>query len=495
MARFHRSPWSNVVAHPTFGFVATECGPGYTWSRNSHENRLTPWRNDPVSDPPGEAVFLRDEETGEFWSATPLPSGAGPYTVRHGQGYSTYAHTRDGLASSLMLFVPPTDPVKAYHLTLSNHSGRRRRVSVTLYVEWVLGENRSRSHLHVVTSRDDTGAVLARNAFRQEFSQRIAFVDLFPGGTRSVTGDRTEFLGRNGKLARPAAMRRRSLSNRTGPALDPCGAVQVVVTLEPSESRTLVGLLGDAVDVEEARLLVTKYREPRTVHAAQAQALGFWDRLLGALVVTTPDRSLDLMLNRWLPYQALACRVWGRSAFYQSSGAFGFRDQLQDVLALLFSAPRFARHHLLHAASRQFHEGDVQHWWHEPGGQGVRTRFSDDRLWLVYATLQYVEATGDTSVLDEQVTFLDGRPLEAGEHEVYERPSVSLERASLYEHCVRAMEVSLGTGAHGLPLMGTGDWNDGMNLVGAGGRGESVWLGVVPARDPAAICRTGIGPG
>jgi cyclic beta-1,2-glucan synthetase len=471
------SPWSNVVAHPTFGFVATECGPGYTWSRNSHENRLTPWRNDPVSDPPGEAVFLRDEETGQFWSATPLPSGGGRlYTVRHGQGYTAYDHVRGGIVSSLLLFVPPTDPVKAYRLTLRNDSGRRRRLTVTLYVEWVLGENRSRSQLHVVTSRDDTGALLARNPFRQEFAQRVGFVDLYPGDGRSVTGDRMEFVGRNGKLARPAAMRRVSLSNRTGPALDPCGAIQVAVTLEPSQTRILGGLLGDAIDAAEARHLVTRYRDPRTLDEAQAQALGFWDRLLGTLVVKTPDSSLDLMLNRWLPYQTLACRVWGRSAFYQSSGAFGFRDQLQDVLALLFAAPQFARHHLLHAASRQFREGDVQHWWHEPGGQGVRTRFSDDRLWLVYAALQYVEATGDAAVLDEQVTFLDGRPLEPGEHEAYERPSGSVDRASLFEHCVRAVAVSLATGEHGLPLIGTGDWNDGMNLVGAGGRGESVWL-------------------
>jgi cyclic beta-1,2-glucan synthetase len=471
------SPWCNVVAHPTFGFVASECSPGYTWSRNSHENRLTPWRNDAVSDPPGEAVFLRDEETGRFWSATPLPCGDGqPYTVRHGQGYTSFEHQREGLASTLLLFVPPTDSVKIFKLTLRNDSAQQRRCTVTLYVEWVLGENRSRSQLHVVTSRDDTGAVLARNAFRQEFARRVAFVDLYPAAGRSVTGDRTEFVGRNGTLAHPAAMERQSLSNRTGPALDPCGAIQVAVALEPSETRTLVGVLGDAIDAEEARLLVRRYRDPDALDEALTQVRGFWNRLLGTIVVQTPDRSLDLMLNRWLLYQTLACRLWGRSAFHQSSGAFGFRDQLQDVLALLFAAPQLARHHLLHAASRQFREGDVQHWWHEPSGVGVRTQFSDDRLWLVYATLEYVAATGDASVLDEQVSFLEGRPLEPGEHEAYERPSVSVERASLYEHCVRAVALNLETGAHGLPLIGTGDWNDGMNLVGAEGRGESVWL-------------------
>jgi cyclic beta-1,2-glucan synthetase len=472
-------PWSNVVAHPTFGFVATDTGAGYTWSRNSHENRLTPWRNDPVSDPPGEAIFIRNEETGQYWSATPLPAGGGePYTVRHGQGYSTYEHTRQGLASALRLFVMPSDEVKVFHLSLRNEGAVARRYSVTFYVEWVLGENRSHSQLHIVTSRDpDTGALFARNAFRQEFSHRIAFLDVHPGGAKTVTGDRTEFLGRNGTIARPAALRRVALSNRTGPALDPCGAIQVELVIEPSETRTVIGLLGDAVDAEAARELVRKYREPGSVDEGRREVVGFWDRLLGTVAVKTPDRSFDLMVNRWLPYQALACRIWGRSAFYQSSGAFGFRDQLQDVLALLLSAPRLARTHLLHAASRQFVEGDVQHWWHEPGGQGVRTRSTDDRLWLAYAVLQYVAATGDDAVLDEEVSFLEMRPLEPDEYEAYERPAISQARASLYEHCARAIALNLETGPHGLPLIGTGDWNDGMNLVGPKGHGESVWLG------------------
>jgi cyclic beta-1,2-glucan synthetase len=482
-------PWSNVVAHPTFGFAATESSPGYTWSLNSHDNRITPWRNDPVSDPPGEAVFVRDEQSGQFWSATPLPSGAGaPYSVRHGQGYSSYEHVRGGIVTSLRLFVPPSDHAKVFYLTLRNDSAARRRLTVTLYVDWVLGENRSRTHLHTVTSAEN-GTLFARNAFRQEFSGRIAFLDLEPAADlrgpglgragkteKTITGDRMEFIGRNGSLERPAAMRRVALSNRTGPALDPCGAIQVTVDLEPSETRTLIGLLGDAVDVAAARELVAKYRDRAAVDAALQQVVSFWDRILGTIVVRTPDRALDLMLNRWLPYQSLACRVWGRSAFYQSSGAFGFRDQLQDVMALLFSAPRLARHHLLHAASRQFVEGDVQHWWHEPGGQGVRTRFSDDRLWLVYAALQYVSATADDGVLDEEVSFLEGRLLGPDEHDAYERPTISTQKASLYEHCVRAMALNLDTGPHGLPLIGVGDWNDGMNMVGPQGRGESVWL-------------------
>ena len=472
-------PWSNVVAHPTFGFAASEGGCGYTWSVNSHENRLTPWRNDPVSDAPGEAVFIRDEETGLFWSATPLPAGGlAPYSVRHSQGYTSFEHAREGLASTLRLFVAPPDSVKVYHLTLRNASARRRRYAVTLYVEWVLGENRSRTQSHVVTSRDPvTGAVLARNAFRQQCADRVAFLELHPGERRTVTGDRTEFVGRNGTLSQPASLLRESLSNRTGAALDPCGAIQVSVVIEPGATCTLVGLLGDAANVEEARTLIQRYRDPAAAGEALEKIRGFWNRLLGTVVVRTPDRAMDLMLNRWLPYQTLACRIWGRSAFYQSSGAFGFRDQLQDVLSFLLPAPELARRHLLHAASRQFVEGDVQHWWHEPGGQGVRTRFSDDRLWLVYATLRYISATGDASVLDVDVPFLEGRRLSPDEHEAYERPSESRESASLYEHCVRALALSLDTGAHGLPLIGTGDWNDGMSLVGPEGRGESVWLG------------------
>ena len=473
------APWTNVVAQPHFGFACTESGGGYTWSGNSHDNRLTPWGNDPVTDQPGEAVFIRDEGSGAFWSAAPLPAGAGQsYVVRHGQGYSAYEHTRNELASVLLLFVTPDDPVKVFHLTLSNLSSRRRRCSVTLYADWVLGENRSRTAIHVVTATEPaTGAVTARNVFRQEFSSRVAFLDLSPGDARSITGDRTEFIGRNGSLGHPAALGRDALSNRTGPVLDPCGAVQVYVDIEPFGEQELIGLLGDAEDDGQVRALVERYRDLRVVDGAFARVRRFWNDLLGTVTVRTPDRAMDLVLNRWLLYQTLSCRIWGRSAFYQSSGAFGFRDQLQDTLALLPSAPAIVRAHLLHAASRQFVEGDVQHWWHEPGGQGVRTRFSDDRLWLVYATLQYIGATGDQSVLDEQVPFITARTLNPDEHEFYERPSVAAESAPLYEHCVRAITISLATGAHGLPLMGTGDWNDGMNLVGAEGKGESVWLG------------------
>jgi cellobiose phosphorylase len=473
------APWVNVVAHPTFGFAASDLGTGFTWSENSHDNRLTPWRNDPIGDPPGEAIYFRDDDNGRFWSATPLPAGGGqPYTVRHGHGYSSYEHIRDGIESRLLVYVAAAEPMKVYQISLRNSSNSRRRISVTLYAEWVLGENRERTGLHIVTRREPaTGALLASNVFREAFADRVAFLDLFGGDNRTVTGDRTEFIGRNGSLRAPAALVRDSLSDRTGATLDPCGAVQLRVTLEPGQERMLIGLLGEAADDASVASLVRRCRAPQGITAAFADVQSFWRPLLGTVQVSTPDRSMDLLLNHWLLYQTLACRIWGRSAFYQSSGAFGFRDQLQDVLALMLAAPHLARNHIVHAASRQFVEGDVQHWWHEPGGQGVRTKFSDDRLWLVYATLQYMHATADTGVLDEVVPFLEGRTLKPDEHEAYEKPAISKQSASIYEHCVRAIALNLTTGEHGLPFMGTGDWNDGMNLVGSEGKGESVWLG------------------
>ena len=367
------APWTNVIAHERFGFACTESGPGYTWSHNSHDNRLTPWRNDPVSDPPGEAVFIRDEDSGAFWSATPLPAGGGRrYVTRHAQGYSTYEHARDEVTSELTLFVPRGQTVKVFRLALKNSAAERRRISVTLYAEWVLGENRSRTALHVVTGTDPaTGALVATNRFRQEFPGNVAFLDLSHGRdstARTFTGDRTEFIGRNGSLRRPAALGREELSNRVGAAHDPCGAIRVELELGPAETRVVVGLLGDAEDPEQVGAIVQRFRDVAAVDEALQEVRAFWDDVLGAMTVRTPDRAMDLLLNRWLLYQTLACRIWGRSAFYQSSGAFGFRDQLQDSLALIASASHIPRAHLLHAASRQFVEGDVQHWWHEPGG-------------------------------------------------------------------------------------------------------------------------------
>jgi cyclic beta-1,2-glucan synthetase len=473
------APWINVVANPGFGFLVSESGSGCTWSENSRENKLTPWSNDPVSDTPGEAFYVRDEDSGQVWGPTALPirEENGPYVIRHGQGYSRFQHTSHDIALELLQFVPLHDSVKISRLALENRSGRRKRLSVTAYAEWVLGVERSGSAAFVVTEVDRaTGAMFARNAWNEEFADRIAIADL--GGRQTAwTGDRLEFLGRNASLDHPASLERgETLSGRTGAGLDPCAALQTRLELEPGERAEVRFLLGQATGREDARSLVARYREV-DCEAVLAEVRDHWDRILGSVQVRTPDPSIDLLLNRWLLYQTLSCRIWARSAFYQASGAYGFRDQLQDVLALATARPDIVREHLLRAAARQFREGDVQHWWHPPTGRGVRTRISDDLLWLPYAVSHYLEITGDRTVLDEEVPWLEGPALEEHEHEAYFQPAVSEDRATLYEHCARALDRSLGAGRHGLPLIGGGDWNDGMNRVGREGRGESVWLG------------------
>jgi cyclic beta-1,2-glucan synthetase len=475
------APWINVIANPRFGFLASEAGSGFTWSENSRENRLTPWSNDPVGDPSGEVVYLRHEDTGRLWSVTPLPiRETNPYVIRHGPGYTRYEHTSHGLEQDLLLFVPPDDSIKIYRLRVKNTTDRVQKLSATFYAEWVLGVAREQTARAVATSLDpDTGALIARNSYNGEFAQRVAFADVNRAG-RTWTCDRTEFLGRNGSTRRPRALRRVELSGLAGGDLDPCAAIQVKFNLQPGAVTELVFTLGEGDDVAEARKLAMKYRSVQAVDDAWTALRAQWGEVLHSVQVKTPDPSLDLMLNRWLLYQTLACRVWARSAFYQSGGAYGFRDQLQDVMALAASGCSLgagvARAQILLHAAHQFSEGDVQHWWHPPTGRGIRTRFSDDLLWLPYVTSYYVRTTGDASILSEGVPFIHGRLLAEGEDEYYDQPSPSGESATLYEHCLRALRKGLTSGAHGLPLMGTGDWNDGMNLVGNEGKGESVWV-------------------
>ena len=473
------APWVNIIANPDFGFQVSESGAGYTWSSNSQENQLTPWSNDPVCDAPGEAFYLRDEESGELWTPTALPIRLenARYTARHGHGYSRFEQNSHGILSELLQFVSWDDPVKISTLILENQSSRARKLSVTGYVEWVLGTSRASSAPFVVTESDPaSGALFAGNPWNAEFGKRIAFVDC-AGRQSSWTGDRTEFIGRNGSLAQPAALRAgAALSNRTGAGLDPCGALQTAVELAPGERVQLTFTLGQAEDRQAARNLVARYRvlDPS---ALLSQVTTNWDQILTKVQVETPNRATDLMLNGWLLYQVLACRMWARTAFYQASGAYGFRDQLQDCMALNIARPDLARAHLLRCAARQFIEGDVQHWWHPPGGSGVRTHISDDRIWLPYAVAEYVSVTGDLPVLDETVQFLEGAAVQADQPDAYFAPALSAQTGTLFAHCVRAIDCSLANGVHGLPLMGGGDWNDGMNRVGYQGKGESVWLG------------------
>ena len=472
------APWVNVLANPQFGCVMSDSGAAYTWSENAHEYRLTPWHNDSVTDASGEAFYLRDEESGHFWSPTALPCrGTGSYTTRHGFGYSVFEHSEGGIATELSVYVALDEPVKFAVLKVRNASGRARRLSATGYVEWLLGGLRPKSGMHVVTEIDPgSGAMLARNAYNPEFADLVAFFDV-DDVTRTISGDRTEFIGRNGSLRNPAALGRTRLSGKVGAAMDPCAAIQIPFELGDGASREIIFRMGAGRGAEQTTALVQRLRKPGTARAALEAVRRYWRTTLGAVQIETPDRSLDLLCNGWLVYQTMAARLWGRSGHYQSGGAFGFRDQLQDVMALVHAEPRLVREHLLLCASRQFREGDVQHWWHPPSGRGVRTHCSDDCLWLPLATCRYVLCTGDSSILKESVLFLDGRAVSAEEDSYYDLPLRSLEAASLYQHCVRAILRGLRLGAHGLPLIGSGDWNDGMDQVGPQGRGESVWLG------------------
>ena len=475
------APWVNVIASPSFGTIVSETGCANTWSENAHEFLLTPWSNDPISDSHGEAFYLRDEESGQFWSPTPWPSrGQDNYVCRHGFGYSVFNHTEDGIDSELWVYVALDAPIKFAVLKVRNKSGRLRRLSATGYIEWVLGELRPKSMMHVITEIDlNSGALLARNAYNEEFGERIAFFDVHDveGASCSFSGDRTEFIGRNGTLSDPAAMSLPRLFGKVGAALDPCAAIRLPFELTDGEEREIIFRLGAARSGDDARKVVQRFRGSAAARGALEVVTNYWKHTLDAVHVETPDPSINVLANGWLVYQVMACRLWGRTAFYQSSGAFGFSDQLQDVMALVHTEPGLVRAHLLLCASRQFKEGDVQHWWHPPLGRGVRTKCSDDFLWLPLATCRYVSSTGDTGVLDESIHFLEGRPFKPNEESYYELPSQSDETATLYEHCVRAIKRGLRFGEHGLPLMGTGDWNDGMNKVGAQGKGESIWLG------------------
>ncbi|HEX6900394.1 MAG TPA: glucoamylase family protein [Thermoanaerobaculia bacterium] len=471
------APWINVVANPDFGFMASESGGGFTWAVNSAEGRLTPWRNDPVVDAPGEALYLRDEETGDIWTPTRLPAGQGEVCqTRHRAGSTTFLQRSHGLEQELTLFVPRDAPVKVAALRLANLWKRPRRVTATFYAEWVLGASRRATAPHVVSEYDAGAQVLLARCSYPAGGERTAFLaaDRRPHG---LTADRAEFLGRPVDRVRPAGLVRIGLAGAVGTGLDPCAALQIHFDLKPGETAEAHFLLGQGADRQEALRLVARFRDRAAVATARAAVEAFWEDLLGAVQVSTPEPELDVLANRWLLYQSLSCRIWGRSALYQSSGAFGFRDQLQDALSLLHAAPEIARGLILEAARHQFEEGDVLHWWHPPHDRGMRTRCSDDLLWLPYVAARYVAVTGDRRILAEEVPFRAGPRLLAGEAERYDRYPLSDAKGSLLEHCRRALRKGATAGPHGLPLIGSCDWNDGLNRVGLGGKGESVWLG------------------
>jgi len=471
------APWSNVVGNPNAGFCVTESGAGFTWAGNSFFYRLTPWHNDPVRDPSSDCIYIRDDSSGELWSPTPAPiREESLYRIRHGAGYSVFEHRHGDVESSLRIGIPESDAVKLSILTLKNLGATRRRLTITPYVEWVLGVQRDQTQHHVRTSFDlNAQAIFARNYFDAQFADNVAFLAI-SSPLIGYTADRREFIGRNGTPSRPAALLRTGLAEIVGETIDPCAALQTSIELAPGETRGIVVLLGAGNGEAGARDLIERYNKPELASAAIDANVSTWRKRLDTVQVRTPAPEFDVLLNGWLLYQALSCRMWARSALYQSSGAYGFRDQLQDVMAFLLTDAPLAREHILRAASRQFVEGDVQHWWHPQSGRGVRTRISDDLAWLPFVVDHYIQVTGDTTVLDEDVPFLLMREPGPDEHEIYDLPQISAESASIYEHCLRALNRACTEGEHGLPKIGVGDWNDGMSRVGVSGRGESVWL-------------------
>jgi cyclic beta-1,2-glucan synthetase len=449
------APWSNVIANPFFGTIVSESGIVYTWGENAHEYRLTPWHNDPVSDTTGEAFYVRDEESGYYWSPTPLPKpGSGVYTTRHGFGYSVFEHEEFGIKTELTIFVSPDASVKHSVIKVKNNSGRKRIFSVTGYVDLILGDLKQKTSMHIVTEIDlKTGCLVARNTYNYDFPGRVVFFDV-NNAKSTFTADRSEFIGRNGSLEKPSALDFKRLSGRVGAGLDPCAAIQVPVELEDGEEREISFRLGQGRDIADARILINRYRDVKERRSANDLVHGFWRDVLNVVQVNTPDQSLNMLANGWLLYQVLSCRLFGRSGYYQSGGAYGFRDQLQDCMSLVHSRPSLLREQILRSASRQFSEGDVQHWWHPPGNRGVRTQCSDDFLWLPLATSRYVKATGDTGILDESLFFITGRQVNDEEDSYYDQPGQSNESATLYEHCVRAIKHGLRFGVNGLPAYG-----------------------------------------
>ncbi len=486
------APWINVIANPSFGFITSEAGSGFTWFENSHEYKLTPWSNDAVSDPPGEVIYLMDNDTEQHWTVTPLPIRENEsYTIRHGFGYTVFEHHSHQIDQSLVQFVPKNDPVKISLLSLTNTSKQEKHLTLTYYVRPILGVNDQETAMFIQTKTNDTGTLIMKNPYNVQFADILTFLDTSIR-ERTLTGDRKEFFG-FGDDRRPDELFKKELSGALGIGFDPCGVIQVKLTLLPEESKEVVLLLGAVSSKQQLHELTHKYRQANQAKQALSKVQASWHNTINTLQVDTPADSVNIMLNGWIPYQVISCRLWARSGFYQSGGAFGFRDQLQDCISIAHISPEIARAQILRHAGRQFEEGDVQHWWHEPQGIGIRTRCSDDMLWLPYATAEYIRITGDTAILHEKIPFLVDTPLEDSEIDRFSSPQSTASTFSLFEHCIRAIDHSFKWGAHDLPLIGSGDWNDGMSTVGHKGQGESVWLGwflICILKKFAPICET-----
>lgn len=473
------APWINVISNGDFGFHVSETGSAYTWCKNSRENKITPWNNDPIIDEMGEALFLRDEEDGEFWSISPKPiRDSGQYVIEHGFGYSNFSHENKDIQGMMTMFVPMTENVKLIRVKLKNNSLRKRKLSITYFARLALGVVPEQSSQYISTYIETAEKfIYSKNPYSEHFGNLKAYLKISGGEEASFTGNRKEFIGRGGILSYALAMRKEKLSNACGAGFDPCMAQCSKITLEAEEEKTLIIALGQHEDLDHIKMILIQYEDISFVEKKLEESKGYWRNLLGTIQVKTPDKSMDLMLNGWLMYQTLSCRYWARTAFYQSGGAYGFRDQLQDSMAIGFINPEFTKNQILRSASRQYVEGDVQHWWHPVVNSGIRTRFSDDLLWLPYTTIDYIKNTGDYSILDEVVSYLEDEPLKEGEDERYNVVGQSNKEGSIYEHCVKTLDRALKFGEHNIPLMGSGDWNDGMSTVGNEGKGESVWLG------------------
>ncbi|KAA8669438.1 cyclic beta 1-2 glucan synthetase [Clostridium sp. WLY-B-L2] len=473
------APWINVISNRRFGFHISESGISYTWNKNSRENKLTEWSNDPVMDGEAESLYVKDEETGHIWSISPGPvRDSGQYVIEHGFGYSIFKHEADQIVGQMTVFADIEDSVKVCRIKLHNIGKRKRILSIIYYAKLVLGVCHEQTAQYIYTGVDkEHEYIYAKNPYSQYFKDGICYLKILGGKQMSYTGVRTEFIGRQGNVWRPEGLCLKNLSNTVGAGFDPCMAQNVKVELDANSEGEIIVLFGQEDNFEEINRVIEKYSNAGSIQQELKNSQDYWKSTLETIQVNTPDDSMNIMLNGWLMYQVISCRYWSRTAFYQSGGAYGFRDQLQDVSAISYIRPDITREHIIYSASRQYLEGDVQHWWHPYVGSGIRTKFSDDLLWMPYVVEDYIKNTGDYSILNEAVPYLNDSQLKDDEYERYSISPVSEESGTIYDHCIRAIEKSCRFGEHNIPLMGSGDWNDGMNTVGNKGKGESVWLG------------------